>query len=275
MFHASAAEYEVVLTSGATAALKLAAEAFPWQPGGSCFAHTLQNHTSVLGIREVAAAAGAACWGVQLRCGSCSRPGCAGCSGQAAAAPPAGAAGPAEAQQEAQQEGRADGDGAGQPACCLFALPAECNFSGQRYPLGLVQQVQQRGLQLAEQHVPLGQGQEAGEQQAAAARPPPGVLLQASTLERLERHEQQQEGQEGRQQQEGQRRQWYVLLDAAKACSSHPPDLSACPADLVCLSYYKVRGTGAAAGVADCLHIHSRQAELPWRGSGLPITPQL
>ncbi|CAI7928903.1 unnamed protein product, partial [Closterium sp. NIES-54] len=32
---------------------------------------------------------------------------------------------------------------------------------------------------------------------------------------------------------------WFVLLDAAKAAASDPPDLSHCPADLVALSLYK------------------------------------
>ena len=39
-------------------ALKLLAEAFPWQTG-SMFAYTVDNHNSVVGIREEALAAGA------------------------------------------------------------------------------------------------------------------------------------------------------------------------------------------------------------------------
>lgn len=35
---------------------------------------------------------------------------------------------------------------------------------------------------------------------------------------------------------------WRVLLDAAKACGTVPPDLAACPADFVVLSYYKIFG---------------------------------
>lgn len=41
-----------------TGALKLIAETFPWQPE-SHFVYTLDNHNSVLGIREEALAAGA------------------------------------------------------------------------------------------------------------------------------------------------------------------------------------------------------------------------
>ena len=61
----------------------------------------------------------------------------------------------------------------------LFAFPAESNFSGARYPLDLVVQVQAQG----------------------ACKGPPGP--------------------------------WHVLLDAAKACGSSPPDLSRFPADFV------------------------------------------
>ncbi|PNG99873.1 Molybdenum cofactor sulfurase, partial [Tetrabaena socialis] len=41
---------------------------------------------------------------------------------------------------------------------------------------------------------------------------------------------------------------WLVLLDAAKACSTAPPDLSAAPADFVVLSYYKIFGHPTGLG---------------------------
>jgi hypothetical protein len=50
------------------------------------------------------------------------------------------------------------------------------------------------------------------------------------------------------QQHRRQQQQWYVLLDAAKACASHPPDLSAAPADLVALSFYKIFGYPTGLG---------------------------
>lgn len=34
--------------------------------------------------------------------------------------------------------------------------------------------------------------------------------------------------------------QWMVLIDAAKGCSTRPPDLSKYPADFVAISFYKV-----------------------------------
>ncbi len=54
-FHASPDEYTVVFTPNASGALKLVGEAFPFRKGG-CFALTSDNHNSVNGIREFAAA---------------------------------------------------------------------------------------------------------------------------------------------------------------------------------------------------------------------------
>ena len=43
-----------------------------------------------------------------------------------------------------------------------------------------------------------------------------------------------------------------MLVDAARACATRPPDLTAFPADFVVLSYYKIFGypTGVGALVA-------------------------
>ncbi|KAJ8433037.1 hypothetical protein Cgig2_009137 [Carnegiea gigantea] len=49
--NASAKEYKCIFTSGATSALKLVGEAFPWS-NQSCFVYTMENHNSVIGIRE-------------------------------------------------------------------------------------------------------------------------------------------------------------------------------------------------------------------------------
>lgn len=46
-------EYMCVFTSGATAALKLVGETFPWS-AESEYWYSLENHNSVLGIREYA-----------------------------------------------------------------------------------------------------------------------------------------------------------------------------------------------------------------------------
>lgn len=50
-FNASPRDYKCIFTSGATAALKLVGECFPWS-SDSCYMYTMENHNSVLGIRE-------------------------------------------------------------------------------------------------------------------------------------------------------------------------------------------------------------------------------
>ena len=57
-FNVTEADYTVIFTSGATGALKLVAESFPWT-NNSRFVYLRQNHNSVLGIREVALDQGA------------------------------------------------------------------------------------------------------------------------------------------------------------------------------------------------------------------------
>jgi len=57
-FRASPEEYEVIFTAGASAALKLVGESYPFAPGGR-YLLTYDNHNSVNGIREYARAGGA------------------------------------------------------------------------------------------------------------------------------------------------------------------------------------------------------------------------
>ncbi|KAI5391307.1 Molybdenum cofactor sulfurase, variant 4 [Lathyrus oleraceus] len=49
--NASPKDYKCIFTSGATAALKMVGEAFPWSCNSN-FMYTMENHNSVLGIRE-------------------------------------------------------------------------------------------------------------------------------------------------------------------------------------------------------------------------------
>ncbi|EKE39067.1 hypothetical protein ENUP19_0061G0112 [Entamoeba nuttalli] len=57
-FNVTSAEYTVIFTAGATGALKLIGESFPWT-NNSKFMYLRQNHNSVLGIREYALEQGA------------------------------------------------------------------------------------------------------------------------------------------------------------------------------------------------------------------------
>lgn len=51
-FNTTCNEYSVIFTAGATASLKLLAETFDFSSDG-CFAYLRDNHTSVLGMREI------------------------------------------------------------------------------------------------------------------------------------------------------------------------------------------------------------------------------
>ncbi|KAK1337756.1 LOW QUALITY PROTEIN: hypothetical protein QTO34_002389 [Cnephaeus nilssonii] len=115
-FRTSPEDYSVIFTAGSTAALKLVAEAFPWAPrgpesSGSLFCYLTDSHTSVVGMRTVAAARNATSIPV--------RP---------------------EDMRSAEKRGAAASD----PDCQLphlFCYPAQSNFSGTRYPLSWVGEV--------------------------------------------------------------------------------------------------------------------------------------
>ncbi|XP_022734956.1 molybdenum cofactor sulfurase-like isoform X8 [Durio zibethinus] len=64
--NASPKDYKCIFTSGATAALKLVGENFPWSCK-STFMYTMENHNSVLGIREYALNQGAAAFAVDIK----------------------------------------------------------------------------------------------------------------------------------------------------------------------------------------------------------------
>lgn len=101
-FGADPDAYEVVFTANASASLKLVGESFPFGPG-SRFTLLRDNHNSVQGIREYAAAAGAAVSYLPLT-----------------------------AELRGDLDGGLPAPGAG-PS--LFAFPAQSNFSGVKHPL--------------------------------------------------------------------------------------------------------------------------------------------
>ncbi len=108
--------WEVVFTLNASAALKLVAEAYPWEPGG-LFLLTADNHNSVNGMREYACAHGAEVryvpLGAELRVRDVEAhlaAGAAECTGPR-----------------------------------LFAYPAQSNFSGVKHPLEWVEAAREHG----------------------------------------------------------------------------------------------------------------------------------
>ncbi|XP_048228629.1 molybdenum cofactor sulfurase isoform X2 [Ricinus communis] len=132
-FNASPKDYKCIFTSGATAALKLIGEAFPWNCESS-FMYTMENHNSVIGIREYALSKGGAAFAVDIE----------------SAASHAGvyksdkisvevSLRPVQRRKEVElQKREAMGD-----AYNLFAFPSECNFSGFRFSLDLVNLIKQ------------------------------------------------------------------------------------------------------------------------------------
>ena len=113
-FNADPELYEVVFALNASAALKLVAEAYPWEPGVR-FLMTADNHNSVNGMREYATARGAEVayvpLGPELRvadleahlaCEDCTKPN-------------------------------------------LFAFPAQSNFSGVKHPLEWIETARAHG----------------------------------------------------------------------------------------------------------------------------------
>ena len=312
---ASEEEYECILTAGATSALKLVGEAFPWagsansssaerspggpsavsgsdtdatdqqqqdgpsgsgrngrgaattcgsrggsRSGGGVFLYLRDNHNSVLGIRQLAVAHGAAATAavevvarsagsgssLSSSTGGSSRTGddepsftlllCGGDGGGtcavAAATAAAGVAQPEPHQQQLEPQQHQQQQQQQQQH--LLAFPLESNFSGLRYDPWLISATQEGRLTLlppsAASSAPAGgasAGEAGGGRWALAAE-------QALPLPA------------GR---------WRVLVDAAKGCTTAPPDLSRFPADFVALSYYKIFGypTGASLGVGRCV----------------------
>ncbi|EPR56969.1 cysteine desulfurase/selenocysteine lyase family PLP dependent transferase superfamily protein [Toxoplasma gondii RUB] len=122
-FDAPEKEYAVIFTSGATAALKLVGESFPFTAGFSSFYYLRINHNSVLGIREFAYAKNAK----SVR-----------------------ALSPREVEQilterEQSTEHTYDEKDESRPSC-LFAFPAKDNWNGRFFPQEWIARVKKVGL---------------------------------------------------------------------------------------------------------------------------------
>ncbi|KAM4687750.1 molybdenum cofactor sulfurase [Discoglossus pictus] len=115
-FNTTSEDYTVIFTSGSTAALKLAAESFPWTAGradntGSQFCYLTDNHTSVVGIRQIALTINVASGPVRpedLVLSECQVP-----------------------ASEYQSD----------RASHLFCFPALSNYSGIKYPLSWIEKI--------------------------------------------------------------------------------------------------------------------------------------
>ncbi|XP_014598699.1 PREDICTED: molybdenum cofactor sulfurase 1 isoform X1 [Polistes canadensis] len=124
-FHTSSEEYSIIFTSGATQSLKVVAETFRFnnnknnevQSTGD-FVYTQDNHTSVLGMREVISQKG-----IKVTCLSHKH-----------------------AFQVLEQPVNSFNDNVASNNNSLFVYPAQCNFSGAKYPLKWIKNAQNNVL---------------------------------------------------------------------------------------------------------------------------------
>ncbi|XP_039263622.2 molybdenum cofactor sulfurase-like [Styela clava] len=131
-FNVTDDEFDVIFTSGATEALKLVGEYFDWGPG-STFIYLEDNHTSVVGIRELAAMKNASsyCLSPVMKDSNCniydlSQYDC-----------------------KLVKSVQTEGDQVCQDSSsCLFAFPAMSNFSGVKYPLTWIKDFQNDNLSM-------------------------------------------------------------------------------------------------------------------------------
>ncbi|XP_073149560.1 molybdenum cofactor sulfurase isoform X2 [Henckelia pumila] len=137
-FNASPGEYKCVFTSGATAALKLVGETFPWS-NQSTFMYTMENHNSVLGIREYALREGAAAIAVDIELNSIQNQRLSSKS----------AVNIAPHHVQTRREAYCGKKEFTSNTYNLFAFPSECNFSGQRFKLDLVNVIKEDSYEIS------------------------------------------------------------------------------------------------------------------------------
>ena len=155
-------------------------------------------------------------------------------------------------KNEALPDGLPDGPGAGYPPAHaaaaartlhLFAFPAESNFSGARYGLSLAAAVAGSSSCAAALEADPPEDSSKPTEDGSGARPPSGAQQRLRSSGSTESASGEGNG------------RWLVVLDAAKACGSHPPDLAAHPVDFV------VRPAAALHSATSARH--SAQAQQP------------
>ncbi|XP_030381510.1 molybdenum cofactor sulfurase [Scaptodrosophila lebanonensis] len=183
-FNTDADDYHVIFTANATAALRIVAESFQFAEEAvknaevGNFYYCQENHTSVLGMRALVRER---CRGVYVL-----------------------------TQAEIAQNITTSNGASKAPgnANSLVVFSAQCNFSGYKMPLGVIEQVQQRGL--------CEQGKCVWSNDLIVEQP------------QLANH--------------------YVLLDAASYVATNFLDLQRHRPDFVCVSFYKIFGYPTGVG---------------------------
>jgi molybdenum cofactor sulfurtransferase len=139
-FKTSSAEYSCIFTPGATGALKLLGEVFPWT-SQSEFCYTVENHNSVLGMREYALEKGATACAVDTqRSQRMDLPNAEGKVWNISRRQRFSRIKhvPEEVQSHSGQEHPPEHP----EAYHLFGCPVECNFSGVKLDLNHVEEIQ-------------------------------------------------------------------------------------------------------------------------------------
>ncbi|XP_064555458.1 molybdenum cofactor sulfurase isoform X1 [Drosophila montana] len=181
-FNTNADDYHVVFTANATAALRLVAEHFDFGKDGN-FHYCQENHTSVLGMRQLVKA---------KRIYVLNKDSIVLNDVEQPVAPaPASATGAAHGNS-------------------LVVFSAQCNFSGYKLPLTVIEKIQSGGMQQ------LGK---------CIWTEPAGERVNNTN-----------------------NNNYYVCLDAASFAASSPLDLQRHRPDFVCLSFYKIFGYPTGVG---------------------------
>ncbi|KAK2961348.1 Molybdenum cofactor sulfurase [Blattamonas nauphoetae] len=118
-FNADPKEYTVIFTPGTTGAIKIVGETFPWSTE-STFLYTRSNHNSVLGVREYALDKGATFECIDLDS--------------------------LKSEFDVRSSQGLPKSGGTDETNHLFAFPAECNYSGEKYPLDLIEKFKNGSL---------------------------------------------------------------------------------------------------------------------------------
>ncbi|CAN1263313.1 Molybdenum cofactor sulfurase [Linum perenne] len=238
--NASPKDYKCIFTSGATAALKLVGEAFPWSDA-STYMYTMENHNSVLGIREYPAVGwivfpkisgsvrsaasvlftcfslivafryalsrGAAAFAVDVEC--------PGPSDEASACPVSSFELSMHRVQRRNENMIPNGESRGKSFLEANMWCVKSPFTYEVFNLfAFPSECNFSGLRFNLDLVKL-------------IKEDPGRMLRGFPYGK------------GR---------WMVLIDAAKGCSTEPPDLSKYPADFVAISFYKLFGYPTGLG---------------------------
>ncbi|XP_021738430.1 molybdenum cofactor sulfurase-like isoform X4 [Chenopodium quinoa] len=132
--NASAKEYKCIFTSGATAALKMVGEAFPWS-NQSHFMYTMENHNSVIGIREYALRQGAIAVAVDVE---------EFVDQDTSSTDQKSLFKVAQHDIQRRNANRCIKEDSPGTAHHLFAFPSECNFSGMRFNLDLIRALKEQ-----------------------------------------------------------------------------------------------------------------------------------